>query len=153
MHMHPGHHTTQRSCHAYPRQWVVIVLTAALVLAPMSAGWAQDNPGHDQIHSATPTQFGIGAASVLLSIPYGAAKVTYAALGGIIGGFAYAFSAGDKEAAKAVWIPSLRGTYVLTPDHLKGDKPIQFMGKADGDDMGQHAHSGQPIHIVVTDTR
>jgi hypothetical protein len=117
----------------------------------MSAGWAQDNTGHDQIHSATPTQFGIGAASVLLSIPYGAAKVTYAALGSVIGGFAYAFSAGDTDAAKAVWTPSLRGTYVLTPDHLKGDKPIQFMGKADSDD--QQARTGQPIHIVVTDTR
>jgi len=130
-----------------------VVLAIVLLATPMSAGWAQDNRGHDQIHSATPTQFGIGAASVLLSIPYGAAKVTYAALGGVIGGFAYAFSAGDIEAAKAVWTSSLRGTYVLTPDHLKGDKPVQFMGKPDGDDLGQQTRMRQPIHIVVTDTR
>lgn len=153
MHMRPGHHTTERSIHANSGLWVVAVLTIALLAMPMSAGWAQDNPEHDQIHSATPTQFGIGAASVLLSIPYGAAKVTYAALGGIIGGFAYAFSAGDTEAAKAVWTPSLRGTYVLTPDHLKGDKPIQFMGKPDADGSGPQAHLRQPIHIVVTETR
>jgi hypothetical protein len=135
------------------RKRLVAVLTIALLAAPMSAGLAQDNSRHEQGRSAAPTQFGIGAASVLLSIPYGAAKVTYAALGGIIGGFAYLFSAGDKDAAQAVWIPSLHGTYVLTPDHLKGDKSIQFIGKDDGDDLGQQTHVRQPIHIVVTDTK
>jgi hypothetical protein len=153
MHMQPGHRITARSISTYFKQSVIAALTIALLAAPISAGWAQDNPGHDQIHSATPTQFGIGAASVLLSIPYGAAKVTYAALGGIIGGFAYLFSAGDTEAAKAVWTSSLNGTYVLTPDHLKGDKPIQFMGRAEGNDVGQQARSKQPIPLVVTDTR
>jgi hypothetical protein len=152
MHMQPRHRTTQTSRTSHMR-WMVAGLAIVLLAAPMSVSWAQDNTGHDQIHSATPTQFGIGAASVLLSIPYGVAKVTYAALGSVIGGFAYAFSAGDADAAKAVWMPSLRGTYVLTPDHLKGDKPIQFMGKADSDDLGQQTRVGQPIHIVVTDTR
>lgn len=153
MHMQPGHRITECSIYTYSKRSVVAALTIALLAAPISAGWAQGNPAHDQIHSATPTQFGIGAASVLLSIPYGAAKVTYAAVGGIIGGFAYLFSAGDKEAAKAVWTSSLNGTYVLTPDHLKGDKPIQFMGRAEGDDVGQQARLRQPIHLVVTDTR
>ena len=152
MHMPPCHRTTQTS-QVSLMPGVVVVLAVALLVSPVSVGWAQDNTGRDQIHSATPTQFGIGAASVLLSIPYGAAKVTYAALGGIVGGFAYLFSAGDTEAAQAVWTPSLQGTYVLTPDHLKGDKPIQFMGKAHGDDLGQQTRSMQPIHIVVTDTR
>ncbi|MDQ6733869.1 MAG: hypothetical protein M3Z35_07090 [Nitrospirota bacterium] len=153
MHIRPGHHFTQRLIRASFQQRLVAVLTMALLAVPISAGWAQDNSQPDKIRSAAPTQFGIGAASVLLSIPYGAAKVTYATLGGIIGGFAYLFSAGDKEAAQAVWTPSLQGTYVLTPDHLKGDKPIQFIGKDDGDDLGQQTHSGQPIHIVVTDTK
>lgn len=150
--MQPCDHTTKLT-QASPMPAFVVVLAILLTASPMSVSWAQDNTGHDQIHSASPTQFGIGAASVLLSIPYGAAKVTYAALGGIIGGFAYLFSAGDTEAAKAVWTPSLQGTYVLTPDHLKGDKPIQFMGKTHGEDLGQQTRSIQPIHIVVTDTR
>ena len=150
--MQPHRRPTNRS-QASLMPSVVMILAITLLASPMSAAWAQDDTGHDQIHSATPTQFGIGAASVLLSIPYGAAKVTYAALGGIIGGFAYLFSAGDTEAAKAVWTPSLQGTYVLTPDHLKGDKPIQFMGKAHGDDLEQQTRFAQPIHIVVTDTK
>jgi hypothetical protein len=153
MHMQPSHRITERSFETYSKQSVIAALTIALLAVPISAGWAQGNPGQDQIHSATPTQFGIGAASVLLSIPYGAAKVTYAALGGIIGGFTYLFSAGDKEAAKAVWTPSLNGTYVLTPDHLKGDKPIRFIGGSEGDEVAQQARSRQPIHLVVTDTR
>jgi hypothetical protein len=149
MHRRSGPHLIRVSF----RQRLVAVLTMTLLAAPISNGLAQDNARPDKIHSAAPTQFGIGAASVLLSIPYGAAKVTYAALGGIIGGFAYLFSAGDKDAAQAVWTPSLQGTYVLTPDHLKGDKSIQFIGKDDGDDLGQQTHLRQPIHIVVTDTK
>jgi len=152
MHMQLRHRTT-KTAQVPLMRGVVVVLVVALLASPMSLGWAQDNAGHDQIHSTTPTQFGIGAASVLLSIPYGAAKVTYAVLGGIIGGFAYLFSAGDTEAAQAVWTPSLQGTYVLTPDHLKGDKAIQFMGKMDSNDPGQQTRTMQPIHIVVTDTR
>ena len=152
MHLQPCHRATQ-TYRTKVMPGVAMVLIVALFAAPASLGWAQDNAGRDQIHRATPTQFGIGAASVLLSIPYGAAKVTYAALGGIIGGLAYLFSAGDTEAAHAVWMPSLQGTYVLTPDHLKGDKPIQFMGKTHGDELGQQTHSTQGIHIVVTDTR
>src|SRR5687767_8860016 len=70
MHMQPGHRITERSIYTYSKQSVVAALTIAPLAAPISAGWAQGNPAHDQIHSATPTQFGIGAASVLLSIPY-----------------------------------------------------------------------------------
>src|SRR5688500_12133183 len=134
--MHPGHRINPRWIYFHSKQSVIAALTIALLAAPISAGWAQGNPGHDQIHNATPTQFGIGAASVLLSIPYGAAKVTYAALGGIIGSFAYLFRAEDTEAAKDGWTSSLNCTYVLTTDHLKGDKPIQFMGRDEGDDVG-----------------
>jgi hypothetical protein len=147
------HLTAQCTHPTSSNRWLVAVLTVTLMLAPMAVAKAQGGQEHDQTSGATPTEFGIGAASVLLSIPYGAAKVTYAALGGIIGGFAYAFSGGDTEAAKAVWTPSLRGTYVLTPDHLKGDKPIQFLGKADGDGLGRQAHMGQPIHVVVEEMK
>ena len=153
MRMQPGHRIIECPIYTSSKGVVVTALTIALFAAPVSVGWAQGNPGHDPIHSASPTQFGIGAASVVLSIPYGAAKITYAALGAVIGGFTYLFSAGDKEAAKAVWTPSLNGTYVLTPDHLKGDKPIQFLGRAEGDDVAEQAGSRQSIQLVVTDTR
>ena len=67
-------------------------------------------------------------ASVLLSIPYGAVKVAYAIVGGITGGFTYIFTGGNLKAAQSVWDTSLRGTYIITPEHLKGEKPIRFLG-------------------------
>ena len=129
MRMQPGHRIIECPIYTSSKGVVVTALTIALFAAPVSVGWAQGNPGHDQIHSASPTQFGIGAASVVLSIPYGAAKITYAALGAVIGGFTYLFSAGDKEAAKAVWTPSLNGTYVLTPGSFKGRQADSVLGQ------------------------
>jgi hypothetical protein len=84
--------------------------------------------GAEERREGTATQYGLGTASVFLTIPYGLVKVMFATLGGIFGGFTYAFSGGNEKAAKAVWYTSLRGTYVITPDHLKGDKAVRFFG-------------------------
>ena len=77
---------------------------------------------------STSSQYGLGAASFFLTLPYSVAKVTVATLGGIFGGFTYIFSAGNEKAARAVWDTSLRGTYIISPEHLKGEKPIRFFG-------------------------
>jgi hypothetical protein len=55
-------------------------------------------------------------------------KAAFAIGGGIVGGLAYAFSGGSEQTAKNIWVPSIYGTYVITPDHLKGDKPVRFLG-------------------------
>ena len=34
----------------------------------------------------------------------------------------------SEQTAKNIWIPSMYGTYIITPEHLKGDKPIRFLG-------------------------
>lgn len=98
-----------------------------LTVAP--AGWSQDTgSGSNERTESTGAQFGLGAASFFLTIPYGLAKVVYAAFGGIIGGFTYALTAGNEKAANSVWNTSLRGTYVITPDHLRGEKAVRFFG-------------------------
>ncbi len=66
--------------------------------------------------------------SGLLTLVYLPAKVAYAALGGIVGGFTYGLTGGDLETAQSVWEPSFYGTYVITPDHLKGNEPVRFYG-------------------------
>ncbi len=66
--------------------------------------------------------------SGLLTLVYLPVKVVYATLGGIVGGFTYALTGGDAETAQTVWEPSLYGTYVITPDHLRGDEPVRFYG-------------------------
>lgn len=109
---------------------VAVVLTAAFFhLAVAPTGWAQNSGGgSDERTQSNGTQYGLGTASVFLSIPYGVGKFVFATLGGIFGGFTYAFSGGNAKAAKAVWNTSLRGTYVITPEHLKGEKAVRFLG-------------------------
>jgi hypothetical protein len=98
------------------------VILAFCHLAVVPAGWAKEE-SQDPASEA-----GLGVASVILTIPYGALKVAYAILGGITGGFTYVLTGGNLKAAQTVWDTSLRGTYIITPEHLRGDKPVRFLG-------------------------
>ena len=100
----------------------IAVLLAFGQLAISTSAWAKDETRD------TASEAGLGVASVLVSIPYGVAKVTYAVAGALTGGFAYVFTGGNLKAAQSVWDTSLRGTYIITPDHLRGEKPIRFLG-------------------------
>ena len=70
----------------------------------------------------------LGAGSFFLTLVYSPVKLAYAILGGVVGGFTYALTGGNLETAQDVWEPSLYGTYVITPDHLKGNEPVRFFG-------------------------
>ncbi|MBI3356385.1 MAG: hypothetical protein HY038_06395 [Nitrospirae bacterium] len=76
----------------------------------------------------TPGGVGLQAASWLVTIPYGAVKVAYALGGGIVGSLAWAVTGGNTTVAKAVWIPSITGDYIVRPENLTGEKPLQFVG-------------------------
>jgi hypothetical protein len=80
------------------------------------------------------------AASALATIVYFPLKAAFAIGGGIVGGLAYAFSGGSEQTAKNIWIPSMYGTYVITPEHLTGDRAVRFLGVAAETDS---APSGQ----------
>lgn len=73
---------------------------------------------------------GMGAAAVLANVLYMPAKVVYAALGGITGGFAYVLTGANYQVAERVWTPSLGGNYVLSPEQLRGNQPIYFSAPA-----------------------
>ncbi|MGH7251069.1 MAG: hypothetical protein ACREIK_04365 [Nitrospiraceae bacterium] len=119
---------------------VALVLTF-LQLTVIPPGWAQQQD--EDATESTASQFGLGVSSFFLTIPYGAVKFVYATMGGIIGGFTYALTGGNEGAAKAVWDTSLRGTYVITPDHLKGDRAVRFLG-VPGESEGS-ATSTEPV--------
>ena len=129
----------RRSCPAF--QAMTVCLVFAFVVALSVPAGAQENDAVPEARTNTPANFGYGAASVILTIPYGLAKVLYAAFGSVVGGAALVFSAGDTKAAKAVWNASLHGTYVLTPEHLKGEKDIHFIGVAEEDVSAQTARA------------
>jgi hypothetical protein len=116
------------------RAWRAPFRTIALrtiVTVVMLAGTAAEaqapRPPIDSEH--TPSGIGMQAGSALATIAYFPFKAVTAIGGGIVGGLGYLFSGGSKAAANAVWVPSVYGTYIITPDHLAGRKPVQFFGK------------------------
>ena len=77
---------------------------------------------------STASQAGVGISAFFATLLYTPAKMVYAIVGGLLGGVAYGLSGGDAVAACRIWTPSIRGTYVLTPGHLRGEEPIRFAG-------------------------
>ncbi len=71
---------------------------------------------------------GYGVGALFANVLYVPAKLTYAVVGGLIGGGTYLVTAGNKQAADTVWRSSLGGDYVVTPQMLSGDQPINFSG-------------------------
>lgn len=75
------------------------------------------------------SEAGVGAAAAITTLVYGPVKVVYALGGLIFGGFAWALSGGDRDVMNAVFTPAVRGDYVVTPAHLRGEKPLEFIGR------------------------
>ncbi len=82
-------------------------------------------------NQSRPEGFGLQLASWALTVPYGAAKIAYAIGGGIVGSLAWAMTGGDMEVAKAIWIPSMTGDYLVQPQHLIGESHLYFVGVAE----------------------
>lgn len=101
---------------------VVVLVALSVCLAPV-AGAAEKNNDENLGSNA-----GLGVASVICSIPYGALKVAFAVLGGVVGSFTYVLSGLDKQAADSVWYTTMGGDYIVTPDHLQGKKDLRVTG-------------------------
>ncbi len=69
---------------------------------------------------------GIGTATLAANIFYVPAKLAYATLGGITGGFAYILTGANYRVAERVWNPSLGGDYILKQEHIRGQETIYF---------------------------
>ena len=52
----------------------------------------------------------------------------YALGGGLVGLLAWGVTAGDDDVAMGILQPSLGGTWVVTPEMLRGEEPIMFQG-------------------------
>jgi hypothetical protein len=101
----------------------VIQVTWAQEAAAKSSSLSTEDPSQSSVSGA-----GLQAASWLATVIYGPFKIAFAIVGGVTGGLTYLFSGGDTDAAMSVWGTSVYGTYVITPDHLKGDKAVRFFG-------------------------
>jgi hypothetical protein len=94
----------------------------------VTPAWSQSSSTDTQ--QGTASGAGMGAASAVFTILYFPFKGAFALGGGIVGGLAYVFSGGSEQTAKNIWIPSMYGTYVITPEHLAGERPVRFLGVA-----------------------
>ena len=104
---------------------VVVMTYCSMLVAP---AWSQSSSADQQ--QGTATGAGMGAASAAATILYFPFKAAFAIGGGIVGGLAYVFSGFSEQTAMNIWVPSVYGTYLITPEHLSGDKPVRFLGVA-----------------------
>lgn len=103
---------------------LIVVLTfCSLMVAP---AWSQTTKADTE--QGTPAGVGMQVAAVGASLLYFPVKGAFAIGGGIIGSLAYVFSGLNEQTAKSIWVPSMYGTYLITPDHLNGDRPVRFLG-------------------------
>jgi len=132
----------------------VVLLLALCTITMVPSAWSQESaaPGAPAAPQSSEGTEGGNASNVgmqiaagvstLLYIPF---KLAFAIGGGVVGGLAYAFSGGNEQAAKSIWTTSVYGTYLITPDHLQGNRPIRFLGVADPSDAPAPAPAPEPI--------
>jgi hypothetical protein len=100
-------------------------LGVAVAFAPAVA-FAQDK---DQ-NIGTGEDLGMDIAAGVATVVYAPAKMLYAAGGGLVAGLAYVFSAGDTQVTDPILTPAVRGDYYVTADQLRGEKQLDFIGRA-----------------------
>ena len=95
---------------------LTIALGIALGASPPPASAAGDAPWR------------IGA--VIATSLYMPAKVLYAATGVMAGGIGWGLSGVSREALDLVMGPAVHGDYRITPEHLRGERQLEFLGVA-----------------------
>jgi hypothetical protein len=96
------------------------VLVAALLFASAPAR-AESEAG----------RAGLQVGAMFCTLLYGPLKVVMATVGTITSGLAYAVTGGNAEIAKTVFESSVYGDYVVTPDNLTGQKPLEVVGRSE----------------------
>jgi len=127
------------------RKCFVIALISSLILFPQGLSGAaepQDAAPPAEEPSAA-AELAYGVLSVFATMVYTPLKITYAGLGLITGGLAYALTLGGADVAQII-DPAVRGTYVLTPRHIQGAEPILFIGPPPATDPQPQGPSSPP---------
>jgi hypothetical protein len=126
---------------------VTLLLTLCIITMVPSA-WSQENaatPSSANPEGGTASSAGMQAAAGFSTLLYLPLKAAFALGGAIVGGLTYIFSGANEKAAMPVWVTSIYGTYIITPDHLQGNRPIRFLGVADSNDASEPASAPEPI--------
>jgi hypothetical protein len=92
---------------------------------------------------------GYGAVALFGNLLYFPAKLVYATLGTIVGGGTYLVTAGNVQAASTVWRSALGGDYVLTPQMVAGEQPINFTGPTETPPPAANVDASAPASSTV----
>ena len=120
------------------------VVALSLLMAPVGVRAGDEAPPQQ----ASPakevgTELGWGLGAVVANVFYMPTKVVYAGLGLVTGGIGYLLTAGRGDVANEIIYPAVKGTYVITTDHLKGEQPVVFIGPGPDDQPQQQATAPQ----------
>jgi hypothetical protein len=94
----------------------------AIAAAPMGA--------RAEVGTGLPNEGGIGAAAALSTLIYGPVKLCYATLGLVVGGAAWGLSGGDSDVLYSIVTAAVRGDYVVTPEHIRMERSLEFYGRS-----------------------
>lgn len=78
---------------------------------------------------ASASEAGWRIGSAVSSAVYAPAKAFYAATGLLVGGIGWGISGGNREVAQSLIDPAVRGDYWVTPEHLRGERRLEFVGR------------------------
>ena len=123
------------------------LLLALCTVTMVPAAWSQESaapPSSASTEGGDTSSAGMQVAAGFSTLLYFPLKAVFAIGGGIVGGLAYLFSGGSEQTAKSIWDTSLYGTYIITPDHLQGNRPIRFLGVVDSNDAPAPAPAQEP---------
>lgn len=84
--------------------------------------------------------------SVVATTIYAPAKLLYAATGVLVGGTGWLLSGGSREALDSVLTPAVQGDYVIKPEHLRGDRPVEFVGAVGAADAREPDLESDPAY-------
>ena len=110
------------------RRMVCAVMVAVLVVGTgrVQPARAEAAAADESMGPAESLGWGLGAVGT--NLIYMPVKIVWAITGSFTALLAWGFSAGNDDVALSVLHPTLGGTWVVTPDMLRGKEPILFIG-------------------------
>lgn len=112
------------------RGMVIALVVMGLVLG---STWPESVSAQSELRAtreepSPAASLGWGLAAIGTNLFYFPAKIVYAFGGGLVGLLAWGVTAGDDDVALGILQPSLGGSWVVTPEMLRGEQPVLFIG-------------------------
>jgi hypothetical protein len=96
------------------------------------------------------TNAGLEAGALFTTLLYGPAKVCYAVLGSVVSGLAWGVTAGNSDVAWPIFVSAAYGDYVVTPEHLRGQRTLEFVGRDESAATATASDSAKPAEDNAT---